>query len=76
MTMEAVVGNKLLSQAEVNINQDDVSIKKIYEINNILSLNYTIELDAIAVRYTVCEERRKEVQNLLDNYKPKKIKEN
>jgi len=74
MAMEAVVGDELLSQANVNINPDGVTINKIHEINSILSPSYRVELEAPAVGPIVCEEKRREVQDLLDNYTPKKIK--
>ena len=75
MKMKAVIGSELLSQAEVNITQDSITIKKLPEINDILSPSYAVHLDAPDIGHTASKERGKEVQNLLDNYKPKKIQE-
>lgn len=72
MIMEAVVGNELLSQAEVKINQDGISIKKTEE--NILSPSYGIEVNDPEVG-NVEEKKREEVKDVLEQYKPEKIKD-
>jgi len=75
MTMEAVIGNELLSQADVNISQDNITISKTVAMNCIISPSYAIVMDAPTVRHDMRLEKRKEVEGLLNEYKPKKIKE-
>lgn len=45
------------------------------EVNSILSPCYTVEADVPMIEHTVSEERRTEMQSLLLNYTPNKIKE-
>lgn len=59
MTMEAVVGNELLSQAEIKINQEGFTINKISEINSILSANYSIESNTPAIGLPLMKKREK-----------------
>jgi len=73
MTMEAVIGNELLSQAEVNITGNSIVINKPCEINDVVSPNYVVELDLPAVGH-VEKEKKEEVEDLLRNYVPKKSK--
>jgi len=75
MTMEAVTGNELLSQANVNISQDNIIISKTVTMNYIISPSYAVVMDAPTVRHDVQLEKRREVEGLLNEYKPKKIKE-
>jgi len=75
MTMESVIGIELLSQADVNISQDNITISKPVTKNCIISPNYTVVMDAPTVRHDVQLEKRREVEGLLNEYKPKKIKE-
>lgn len=59
MTMEAVVGNELLSQAEVKITQDSIIINKLCEINDVIvSPSYAVALDSSAVRHVVDGEKK------------------
>jgi len=75
MTIEAVIGNELLSQAEVNISQDNITISKPFTMNCIISPNYAVVMDTPTVRHDVQPEKKKEVERLLNEYKPKKTKE-
>lgn len=43
MTMEAIIGNELLTQAELTIKQDGIIIKKIHESDLMHLPNYIIE---------------------------------
>jgi len=72
MMMEAVVGNELLSQVDVNISQDNITISKPITMNRIISPNYTIVIDAPTVRHDVQLEKRREVEGLLNEYKENK----
>lgn len=72
MIMEAVVGNELLSQAELTVNRDGISIKKTEE--NVLPSSYMIDVDAPEIG-NVNETRRKEVEDILEHYEPKKTKD-
>lgn len=75
MIMEGVIGNELLSQAEVNITQNGIIISKAHEVlNGIISPNYTVTSNTPSIGNGVCKEKRKEVENLLDSYEPRKIK--
>lgn len=74
ITMEAVVGNELLSQVEVKLSQNNIIIIKTPKVSGVLSPNYAVELDSSTIDYAVCKEKQREVENLLDSYAVKKIK--
>ncbi|KAL6421503.1 hypothetical protein ACFW04_011251 [Cataglyphis niger] len=76
MTMEIVIGNELLSVAEVNIKQGDIIIiSRMQEVNDIFSPSYIIEVNEPTVGHDISKKKKREVQNLLYNYVLKKVKD-
>lgn len=73
MSMEAVIGNELLSQAELKIGPEGISITKIYE-NTVFPVNYVTEEEIQDTSHIICKKKRKEVEYLIADYQPRKVK--
>jgi len=73
MNMDAVIGNELLSQAELNIKQNTITVKKLQE-NVVLLPIHAVEDDVPDTLHIACRERREELEQLLKEYQPQKTK--
>lgn len=72
---EAVVGNELLLQAEVRMNQDGVVIFKEEDSNFVMQVSLEPEKDETPdLSHIVNKENKKIITQMLDEYKPKKTK--
>lgn len=63
-----MVGNELLSQAEIKIGQDGIAIKKIRELDTMLLPNYILEESIHDTAHITCKKKRNEVERLLEDY--------
>ncbi|XP_018357329.1 PREDICTED: uncharacterized protein LOC108757418 [Trachymyrmex cornetzi] len=73
MSMEAVIGNELLSQAELKVGPEGISITKIHE-DMVFPVNYVTEEEMQDTSHIICREKRKEVEHLIADYQPRKVK--
>lgn len=71
-----ILGNNLLEQAELTINQDEVQIVKSKPDRNspIAAINIIDEIE-LNIGENVCKEEKQEIQALIEDYKPNKIKD-
>jgi len=73
MNMDAVIGNELLSQAELTIKQNIITVKKLQEDMELLPI-HAVEDDVPDMLHIACRERREEVEQLMEEYQPQKTK--
>ena len=73
----AIIGSDLLSQAEVNINEGKVKMKKINPITEEMQLmNIQQDTDELNMGPTLSEKSKKKVEEIITNYFPEKTQTN
>ena len=74
MKVLAIIGNSLLDQAEVVINQDGVKITKIKPEAYLMCMNLQAETMEMDIEMTAEPENKKTIEELVRSYKPEKLK--